>query len=124
METRRRKVSSGDPPSGGSNQEQADRDQAIDGMKRGFVEPKDFRAREGDTLVVNFGGASLQIAAYSQVQIDSAIYTRKLEAGEDAEMAFAEVYAFLRKECLDRARQKLADFAEEHAKAKKRASGE
>lgn len=83
-----------------------------------------FQVREGDSLVVNYSGAKLQIAPYTTVEIDSAIYTRRLEPGDDPAEEFERVYAFVRDQCIKRARAKLATFADELAKAKKRAAGE
>jgi len=83
-----------------------------------------FVAREGDALVVNYSGAKLQIAPYTTVEIDSAIYTRRLEPGDDPVAEFERVYTFVQNQCIKRARAKLATFADELAKAKKRAAGE
>lgn len=86
--------------------------------------PADFEVREGDRLTVMFNGAKLSIAAYSSVDLDGAIYSRTLEPGDDARAEYDRLYSMLRDECLERARAKLADFADEHAKAKARAKGE
>lgn len=82
-----------------------------------------FKTREGDTLDVTFAGAVLQIAPYSTVTIDSAIYHRVLREGEDPAEVYEVVYGYLRRKCIEKARVKLSDFAEEHSKAKERASG-
>lgn len=82
-----------------------------------------FVAREGDVLVVHYTGAKLQIAPYTTVEVDSAIYTRRLEPGDDPKVEFDRVYNFVRNQCINRARAKLATFSDELAKAKKRAAG-
>lgn len=84
----------------------------------------EFTAREGDVLSVNYAGVKLQIAPFSTVELDSAIYTRRLKPGEDPEVEFAKIHAFLAKQCQTRAREKLATFAGELSKAKRRAQGE
>ncbi len=74
-------------------------------------------------MTVKFDGASLSIASYSSVKLDSAIYSRQLREGEDPEEAFDQIYGYLRKKCLDVAREKLRDLSEELAAAKRRAKG-
>ena len=83
-----------------------------------------FVARGGDTLTVHFGGASLQIVQYNNVELDSATYVRRLEPGDDPAAEFARVYAYLRGQCLDRARAKLRDYADELRGARRRAQGD
>ena len=83
-----------------------------------------FRVRKGDTMTVKFDGANLQIAKFSSVRLDSAIYSRQLRLGEDPDQAFDEIYGYLRRKCLAVAVTKLQDFSEELAKAKRTANGE
>lgn len=78
------------------------------------------KARNGDVLTVMFNGAKLSIAPYSTVELDGAIYQRQLKDGEDPEEVFAAVYEHLRTKCLAQAKRKLADFAAELAKSKRR----
>ncbi len=85
---------------------------------RGFP-TEDFNVREGDTLTIKWDGANLQIAPYSTVKLDSAIYSRQLLPGEDPVVAFREIHGYLRRECLKVARVKLREFAKELASAKK-----
>ena len=89
---------------------------------RGFP-TEDFQVREGDTLTIKWDGANLQIAPFSTVRLDSAIYSRQLRPGEDPIAAFREIHGYLRRECLAVARVKLREFAEELASAKKTAAG-
>lgn len=86
-------------------------------------QPKTFEAREGDTLDVTFAGAVLQIAPYSTVTLDSATYHRVLREGEDPAEVYEAVYGYLRRKCIDKARAKLSDFADEHRKARERSQG-
>jgi len=86
-------------------------------------EPWDFEVREGDTLTIKFDGANLQIASFSSVKLDSAIYSRQLRPGEDPAEVFDQVHSYLRRKCLEVARAKLQDFARELAAAKKTAGG-
>lgn len=80
-----------------------------------------FEVREGDRLTVLYNGAKLSIAPYNTVDLDGAIYSRTLKPGDDAGEQWDLTYAFLEKRCLRVARPKLAMFADELAKAKKRA---
>lgn len=80
-----------------------------------------FAAREGDTLTVKYDGAKLQIAPYTTVDVDSAIYSRHLRPGDDPEEEFERVYAYLERKCIEKARKKLAAFADELHAAKERA---
>lgn len=82
---------------------------------------EEFEIRAGDTLTIKFDGANLQIAPYSSVSLDSAIYSRKLEEGDDPEAEFDRIYAYLKRKCLGAAVSKLNDFADEHRKARERA---
>lgn len=88
------------------------------------IGPAGFTARAGDVLVVHYTGAKLQIAPYTTVEVDSATYTRTLEEGDDPAVEFDRVYAFVRDQTIKRAKAKLNTFADELAKAKKRAAGE
>jgi hypothetical protein len=85
--------------------------------------PRAFAVREGDRLTVTFAGAKLQIAQYSTVELDGAIYSRTLEPGDDLNAEFSRIYEILKESCLSRAREKLAIYAEEHAAAKRAAGG-
>lgn len=87
---------------------------------RGWRDPE-FKVRAGDTLTVKFDGANLQIAPYSSVSLDSAIYSRKLEEGDDPEVEFDRIYAYLKRKLMAVAVTKLSEFADEHRKARERA---
>jgi len=80
-----------------------------------------FEARDGDKLVVTYGAVKLQIASFSMVELDSAIYERKMIAGESVGKQHEVIYDFLRDKCLGRAKAKLATFADELRRAKIRA---
>lgn len=77
--------------------------------------------RDGDRLTVTFNGVKLQIAPYSTVELDGAIYSRTLLPGDDAVAQWDRIYRFLRDNAIKEARRKLADFSDELAAARKRA---
>lgn len=82
-----------------------------------------FEIREGDRLTVVYGGVKLQIAPYSSVEIDSAYYSRTLEPGDDPHEQYERIRAFLDKKTTEKAREKLALYAGELARAKRKAAG-
>lgn len=82
-----------------------------------------FEVREGDKLYVQYNGVKLSIAAYSTVELDGGSYTRTLEPGDDVVAEWDKIHGYLRAQVLKGARQKLSEFAEELAAAKKKAQG-
>lgn len=114
MFTRRRKL-----PENGSNPEPPT------GEPREFFErpSANFEVREGDRLTVSFNAAKLQIAPFSTVELDGGIYSRSLEPGDDPVEQWDLIYGYLKTRALNVAREKLATFADELAKAKLRATG-
>ena len=83
----------------------------------------DFVVREGDRLTVIYNAAKLQIAPFSSVELDSGIYSRSLEPGDDPVEQWDRIYAYLRDKVLEGARSKLKTFATELAEAKAIANG-
>jgi hypothetical protein len=77
-----------------------------------------FVPREGDRLTVCYTGAKLQIAPFSTVELDSGIYSRILEVGDDPVEQWDRVYAYLRDKTLEGARAKLSMYVAELAEAK------
>lgn len=82
-----------------------------------------FEVREGDRLTVMYHGAKLQIAPYSSVELDGGIYSRSLLPGDDAAEQWDRIHGYLERKALEKARAKLGIFADELAKAKRRANG-
>ena len=92
-------------------------------VTRDDLDDPGFEVREGDRLTIVYGGVKLQIAPYSSVEIDSAYYSRTLEPGDDPHEQFDRIRAFLNKNTIEKAREKLALYAGELLAAKRRASG-
>jgi hypothetical protein len=79
-----------------------------------------FEVRDGDKLTVMYGGVKLGIAPYSTVELDSSIYSRILEPGDDPVEQWDKIYLYLKEQCLKVAREKLKTFSEELRAAKQR----
>lgn len=82
-----------------------------------------FEVREGDRLSVNYNGAKLQIVQFSNVELDGGFYSRTLVPGDDPVAEWDRIYGYLRDQSLKGAREKLATFSDELAKARARAKG-
>lgn len=80
-----------------------------------------FEVREGDRLTVLYNGAKLQIAKFNTVELDGGIYSRTLLPGDDPEEQWDRIHRYLERKALERARAKLASFADEIKTARERA---
>jgi hypothetical protein len=70
-------------------------------------------ARDGDILVVQYPEVTIPIAQYCTVKVGGLIYTRKLVAGEDAELQCRIVYEFLRNRAQADGRVKIDEYRAE-----------
>ena len=86
--------------------------------------PEGFEAREGDVLFVSYSGAKLSIAQYSNVELDSASYSRKLRDGDNVAEEWDRVYTFLKNKAVAGAKEKLRTYADELNRARLRARGQ
>ena len=87
------------------------------------AETAGFEVRDGDRLTVMYHGAKLQIAPYNSVELDGGIYSRSLLPGDDPEEQWDRIHGYLERKALEKARTKLATFADELRIAKERAGG-
>ena len=82
-----------------------------------------FEVRDGDRLTIMYQGCKLTIAKYSTIELDAGIYSRTLAPGDDPVAEWDRIHGYLKGRALAGAREKLATFADELAKATKRAKG-
>jgi hypothetical protein len=75
-----------------------------------------FVANDGDMLVVNCGGGKLQLAPYNTIELDSFIYTRRLQPGGDPEYERKLIHGWLRRVSQTEANQKIREWNEEFRK--------
>lgn len=80
-----------------------------------------FRPRDGDRLTVTFAGAKLSIAPYTTVELDSGIYSRTLEAGDDPTEQWDRIYEFLKNSATKAAKAKIAATASMLVEGKRQA---
>lgn len=79
-----------------------------------------FDVRPGDRLTVTYAGAKLCIGRYSTVDLDSAVYSRTLEPGDDPVEQWDLIYEYLRNNAIKNAKEKLHMFVEELTEVRKR----
>ncbi len=97
--------------------------EARDAKTREEARDLSFEVRDGDRLTVMYHGAKLQIAPYNSVELDGGIYSRSLLPGDDPEEQWDRIHSYLERKALERARAKLATFADELRIAKERTGG-
>lgn len=76
-----------------------------------------FKTRDGDVLVVNWPEIKVPVIQFSTVSVGGLSYTRRLTDGEDPEVVYHQIYAFLERVGQRDAREKLAAWGAEFKKA-------
>jgi hypothetical protein len=72
------------------------------------------RARDGDVLVVSYPEVKIPLATkFSNIVVGGLIYTRKLIEGDDAQLEYERIYAFLKAMAEKDAREKVRLWTEE-----------
>lgn len=73
-----------------------------------------FEPREGDVLVVSYGGVKLNLPGkYNGVEVGGNIYTRRLREGDDPMQEYVRIYGFLANVSEESAREKIRRWSDE-----------
>ena len=80
--------------------------------EQGGVAPR-IVAREGDVLVVSYPEIKLPITRFTNLTVGGLTYSRKLVAGDDPQVEYDRIYAFLRVNAVKDGREKFREYSEE-----------